>query len=254
MWNNSILSAFRDFGKNMQLIAIFLLVSLIPGIGFIGFILVIIFKFAALNNIKSINLSLKNDLLEEFRSKMISSITRLFIAFFNILFGGIFLAIGFLTPLGNFVVMVIIGSVLIALGLILIISAFILERKAWKNLKIFFEENQDMFSKIITRDIIQGIDNLATGALLNALFIFGITIFIGFILQIVGYFQLAKIANVIIQIPQESEMIMLNNYPTVATTSAVVLKQSGAANFCPMCGERVSQKGVFCAECGAKLT
>lgn len=253
MWNNSILMAFRDFGKNTQLIAIFLLVSLIPGIGFIGFILALVFKFAALNNIKFINLSLNNDLLEEFRLKMISSITRLFIAIFSIIPGGIFLAIGFLTPLGNFGSIIIIGSVLIALGLILVISAFVTERKAWKNLKIFFEENQYMTSKIFMRDVIQGIDNLATGALLNALFIFGITIFIGFILQIVGYFQVAKIANVMTQIPQESEIIMANSYPTVTTTSKVIIKQAEAVNFCPMCGTRVSQKGIFCAECGAKI-
>jgi len=254
MWNNSILSAFRDFGKNMQLIAIFLLISLIPGIGFIGVILVIVFKFAALNNIKLINLSLQNDLLEQFRSKMISSIYRLFIAIFSIIPGGIFLAVAFLIPIGNFVNIVIIGSILIALGLILIISAFVQERKAWKNLKNFFEENYNLSSKIIMRDIVQGIDNLATGALLNALYVFGITIFIGYILQLVGYFQVAKIANVMIQIPEESEIILTNSSPTSATPNTVLLKQSKTANFCPMCGTRIFEKGIFCAECGSRLT
>ena len=253
MSNNSILIAFRDFGKNMQLIAIFLLVSMIPGIGFIGIILAIVFKFAALNNIKFINLSLNNKLLEEFCSKMTSSITRLFIALFSIIPGGIFVAIGFLIPLGNFGGIIIIGSVLIAVGLILFISAFVIEMKAWKNLKIFFEENQYMSSKIIMRDVIKGIDNLATGALLNALFIFGITIIIGFILQIVGYFQVAKISNIMIQIPQETEIIMTNSSPTVATTSTVILKQSETVNFCPMCGANLSQTGIYCAECGAKI-
>ncbi|MBY9019359.1 MAG: hypothetical protein KGD66_11070 [Candidatus Lokiarchaeota archaeon] len=253
MWNNSILGAFRDFGKNTQLIAIFLLVSLIPGIGFIGLILALVFKFAALNNIKFINLSFNNDLLEKFRSKMISSITRLFLSLFCIISGGIFLAIGLLIPIGNLVGIVIIGSVLIALGLILVISAFVIEMKAWKNLKIFFEENQSMSSKILMRDVIKGIDNLATGALLNALFMFGITIFIGFILQIVGYFQVAKIANMMIHISQESEIIMANNSPTVATTSTVILKQAETVNFCPMCGANLSQNGIYCAECGAKI-
>ncbi|MHA1373980.1 MAG: hypothetical protein ACTSR7_06775 [Promethearchaeota archaeon] len=251
MWNNSILGAFRDFGKNMQLVAIFLIVSLIPGIGFIGFILVLVFKFAALNNMKFINLSLNNDLLEKFRKKMISSITRLFMALFTIISGGIFLAMGLLIPIGN---LVIIGAVLLALALILVISAFVIEMKAWKDLKIFFlEENQYMASKFVMKDIIKGIDNLATGALLNALFIFGITIFIGFILQIVGYFQVAKIANMMIHVPQESEIIMANNYPTVATISSVILKQAGSANFCPMCGANLPQNGIYCAECGAKI-
>ena len=254
MSNNSILIAFRDFGKNMQLIAIFLLVSMIPGIGFIGIILAIVFKFAALNNIKFINLSLNNDLLEKFCTNMISSITRLFIALFCIIPGGIFLAIGILIPHGIFVGMVIIGSILIALGLILVISSFVLERKAWKNLKIFFEENHYMSSKIVMRDVIQGIDNLATGALLNALFIFVITIFIGFVLQIVGYFQVAKIANMMIQIPQASEITMANSYPDVATTSTIILKQADRINFCPMCGANISQTGIYCAECGSKLT
>ena len=251
MLNKSILGAIRDFGKNMQLVAIFLLVSLIPGIGFIGFILVLVFKFAALNNIKFINLSLNNDLLEKFRKKMISSITRLFMALFCMITGGIFLAIGLLIPIGNLVGVIIIGAVLLSLALILIISAFVIEMKAWKNLKLFFEENQSMSSKILMRDVIKGIDNLATGALLNALFIFGITIFIGFILQIVGYFQVAKIANMMI--PQESEMIMVNNSPTIAATSTVMLKQAETVNFCPMCGANLSQNGIYCAECGAKI-
>jgi hypothetical protein len=117
MWNNSIFEAFRDFGKNMQLIAIFLLVSLIPGIGFIGIILVLIFKFAALNNIKLINLSLKNEFLEKFRSKMILSITRLFISLFCVIAGGIFLVIGLLIPVRHMEGVVIIGSILLALAL-----------------------------------------------------------------------------------------------------------------------------------------
>ena len=252
MWNNSILIALRDFGNNMQLAAIFLLVSMIPGIGFIGFILLLVFRFAALNNIKTINLSLNNDLLEEFRSKMISSISKIFLAIFCVIPGGIFLAIALLIPIVNSLNLIIIGSVLLALGLILVISAFVVEMKAWKNLKIFFEENQ-LASKVIMKDVIKGIDNLATGALLKALFIFGITVFIGFILQIVGYFQLAKIADIMIQIPKESEVIIANNSPTGATSSTEILKQVETTNFCPMCGSRVSHEGNFCADCGVKF-
>jgi hypothetical protein len=254
MWNNSIFEAFRDFGKNMQLIAIFLLVSLIPGIGFIGIILVLIFKFAALNNIKLINLSLKNEFLEKFRSKMILSITRLFISLFCVIAGGIFLVIGLLIPVRHMEGVVIIGSILLALALILVISAFIIEMKAWKDLKLFFEESKLQFSNFQSRDLIKATDNLATGALLYALCIFGITIIIGFILQIVGYFQLANISNIITTYgSQESEIIVTNNSPTVTTTSTIILNQTEATNFCPMCGSRVSQGGNYCAECGTKF-
>lgn len=254
MWNNSILEAFRDFGKNMQLVAIFLLVSMIPGIGVITMILVLVFKIAALNNIKYINRTLNSDLLEKFHSKMISSITRLFIAIFSAISGGIFLVIGFFIPMQDIIITVIIGAVLLALTLILVISAFILEMKAWKELKIFFEENQNEYSRILFRDVIKGTDNLATGALLYALFIFGITCVVGFILQIVGYFQVARIADMMREIPQESEIIMVNNTPAVASTSTIILTQTEPTNFCPMCGARVSQQGNFCAECGAKFT
>ncbi|MBY9002452.1 MAG: zinc ribbon domain-containing protein [Candidatus Lokiarchaeota archaeon] len=253
MWNNSILEAFRDFGKNMQLVAIFLLVSMIPGIGVIAMILVLVFKFAALNNIKYINLTLNSDLLEKYRSKMISSITRLFIAIFSVIPGGIFLAIGFFIPIENIVITIIIGAFLLALALILVISAFVIEMKAWKELKIFFEENQNKFSRILFRDVIKGTDNLATGALLYALFFVGITVFVGFILQIVGYFQVARMADMMREIPQESEIIMMNNTPNVASTSTIILKQAESTNFCPMCGSRVSQQGNFCAECGSKF-
>lgn len=263
MLNKSVYVDLRDFGRNMQYLGIFMLLSLIPGIGPIAMILYLIFMFSALKNIKLMNYSLNDQNLEKFRLKMHSSITRGFLSIISMIAGGIFLGFGIhifiwndyvqLITFSNYM-LVIIGSLLLLLGFILMISSFATERNAWKNLKAFLRENQSMLPELTIREVIEGTDNLETGALLYSMFMFGITIIIGFILRVIGYFKLAKLSQIQVQVPVpvpvEPIVQVVESGPKV---SEVILERNDDVNFCPMCGSKISRHGIYCSECGSKL-
>ena len=252
MWNNSVYVELRDFGKNIQNVAIFMLISLIPAIGPIALILYLVFMFNALKNIKMINYSLNDQTLELYRSKMISSITRGFLAVFSLIPGSIFLAIGILLPFQNSYITIIIGALLMLMSFILMISSFATERNAWKNLNLFLKENQKMLPNLILRETVEGVDNLETSALLYSLFIFGITIIVGFIFRIIGYFKISKLNQIAIPVPVEKVVQVVNSSPN-SSSVVIARNNSDIANFCPMCGAKTSECGNYCAECGSKI-
>ena len=252
MWNNSVYVELRDFGKNMQNVAIFMLISLIPAIGPIALILYLVFMFNALKNIKMINYSLNDQTLELYYSKMRSSITRGFLAVFSLISGGIFIAIGLLLPLQRSYITIIIGALLLLMAFILMISSFVTERNAWKNLNQFLKENENMIPNLILRETVEGADNLETGALLYSLFMFGITVIIGFIFRIIGYFKLSKLSQIAIPVPVE-QVVQVVNSSSNSSSLIIAHENSDAANFCPMCGAKASEYGNYCAECGSKI-
>jgi uncharacterized membrane protein len=252
MWNKSVYVELRDFGKNMQNVAIFMLISLIPAIGPIALILYLVFMFNALKNIKLINYSLNDQALELYRSKMVSSITRGFLSLFSLIPGGIFIAVGLLLPFQRIYITILIGALLLLIGFILMISSFATERNAWKNLNLFLKENEKMLPSLILRDTVEGVDNLETSALLYSLFMFGITIIIGFIFRIIGYFKLSKLSQITIPTPVEQVVKVVNSN---SSSSSVLMAQENSeiVNFCPMCGAKASEYGMYCAECGSKI-
>ncbi|MHA1784674.1 MAG: hypothetical protein ACTSVE_05715, partial [Candidatus Helarchaeota archaeon] len=67
---NELNSLWRDFGKNMNLVAIMTVLTLVTGI---TGIIALIFLFKALGNIKMINYRLKSQYLDDFRKKYITS-------------------------------------------------------------------------------------------------------------------------------------------------------------------------------------
>ncbi len=247
MSNMDVRKDFYEFGKNMQIVAICTVLTLVTGVtGLIA----LIFIFIALGNIKTANLKLNNEYLEEFRSKYVK-------AFILRICGAIVLMLGvfslvlylfFPSYFPSFWITISISVTLILTSLTFGITSLVAEMKAWENLKRFFEENRSMFPGSISHELIEGCDKLKTAALLNALGFLIITAIIGFIYQVIGYFKLAKLNTLILyDVPKTSPIkVNLTEPRAIAITEVVV-------NFCPNCGTKVSGLGKFCPLCGSDI-
>ena len=200
---------FYEFGKNMQIVAICTVLTLVTGVtGLIA----LIFIFIALGNIKTANLKLNNEYLEQFRSKYVKAFI-LRICGTIVLMLGVFslvLYLFFSSYFPSFWITISISVILILTGLTFGITSLVAEMKAWENLKRFFEENRSMFPGSISHELIEGCDKLKTATLLNALGFLIITAIIGFIYQVIGYFKLAKLNTLILYDVPKTSPIKVN--------------------------------------------
>ena len=273
MSDDELESLWRDFGKNMNLVAIMTVLTIVTGI---TGIIAAIFLFIALGNIKMINYRLNSRYLDEFRSKYITSFV-LKLVCIPFLVGGIVLIVfpfgfmhGMMLP-SIYWLPLVIGIVPMVIAFILFIIAYSIEMKAWDNLKYFLVENRSMFPEYIARESIDGAEKLRTGALLYALGFLIITAIIGFILQVIGFFKLAKYENMYGSLsqgkpsvpraptpPQPPQPPMTPVAPTKSPTPspyAVEEKVVGTRpKFCPNCGSELKDEGKYCPDCGSKIS
>ena len=263
---NELNSLWRDFGKNMNLVAIMTVLTLVTGI---TGIIAIIFLFMALGNIKMINYKFNSQYLDDFRAKYIRSfILKLILIPF--LVAGIllsFLPIVFIFPESEIIMTHNWMGILIGLVIffILFIVSYSIEMKAWENLKLFLEQNQSMFPGYISREAIDGVEKLRTGALLYAL---GITAIIGFILQVIGFFKLAKFETIykpmyptkpiIPQAPIPPQASVAPISPKVQSQSSLNVLENRVVGvrlrFCPNCGAELKDEGKYCPDCGSSIS
>jgi len=225
----------------------------------------------ALGNIKMINYRLNSQYLDEFRSKYITSFILKMITIPILIVGIVLLVFPFglwYVPIPPFYwVNIVIGVIPIVIAFVLFIVSYSFEMKAWENLKFFLEENRSMFPEYLIRETIDGAEKLRTGALLNALGFLVITAIVGFILQVVGFFKLAKFENFYISIPSGRSSTPQVPVPPQAPVApvppepqsspspyAVETKVVGTRpRFCPNCGAELKEDGKFCPECGSKI-
>jgi len=248
MSNMDVRNDFYEFGKNMQIVAICTVLSIVTGVtGLIA----LIFTFIALGNIKNANLKLNNEYLEQFRSKYVR-------AFILRICGTIVLTAGVINmvffvfipmDITSFWITISISIIVIPTGLVFLIASVVAEMKAWKKLKRFFEENRSMFPDNLGYELIDGCDKLKTAALLNALGFLIITIIIGFIYQVIGYFKLAKLNNLMLYDAPKTLPIQVNLPESRSNGLNEV-----ASNFCPNCGSKLSGLGKFCPLCGSDIS
>jgi uncharacterized membrane protein len=248
---------FYEFGKKFRVIAIASVLSFIPPIAPVASIVALVYIILTLGDVKKINSHLNNPNLEIFRSKYIRSMILILIGIIFLAIGGVSLAINFLIPLYlppfNSILLPISISILV-IGLILLISSAAAQMKAWENLKIYFQNNREAFPINIGQDAIDGCDNLRTSALLFALGFLIITVFIGIILQIVGYFKLAKLDSLIYEkVPLYQQKTVKTQAPAQETVQTS-LHMIEITNYCPNCGTKLSNReGRYCPLCGSKI-
>jgi len=238
---------FLDFGRNIQIVAICTVLSIATGItGFIA----LIFIFIALGNIKKVNFLLNSASLEQFRSRYIRGFILRLVGIFIILTGGVNIAVYFIfMPFAiSFWTTLSLSIILLSAGLIFILVGVSSEIKAWKNLKVFFENNSSLFPSELSSELIDGCDKLKKGTLLSALGFLVIPGIIGFIFQVIGFFKLAKLNTLSeFDAPKEPKPVEQAYVPKLAS------EIESSINFCPSCGSRLSGKGKFCALCGSEI-
>ena len=249
MSNIDVKSEFSEFGKKMKIVAIMTILVIVPVIGpflsFIGFI----FGIMALGDIRNANNKLNQSSLEDYRTKFISAIV------IRIISTGV-TAIGtFITP--NYVFdfvftfnlsALISGAVILLITFVLNIIAAVIEMDAWRSLTDFFNQHRNLFPNIIGNEASEGSDKLRSAALMNILSFLIITILIGWILQIIGYFKLAKLEE-INRYSDTDAYVPARVEETIAQPTAPTLE----LNFCPNCGANITGKGKYCVECGAEI-
>jgi len=248
MSNMDVRKDFYEFGKNMQIVAICTVLSIVTGVtGLIA----LIFIFIALGNIKNANLKLNNEYLEQFRSKYIRAFILRICGTIVLIAGVINILVIVYIPMDitSYWITVSISIILIPTGLVFMITSVVAEMKAWKNLKRFFEENRSMFPDNLNNELIDGCDKLKTAVLLNALGFLIITIIIGFIYQVIGYFKLAKLNTLMLYDVPKTSPIQVN----LPESRAIGINEV-ASNFCPNCGTKLSGLGKFCPLCGSDIS
>ena len=245
MSDDELKRLWSEYGRNMNMVALMTVLTFIVGItGLIAFVFLLI----ALGNLKNINHYLKNPKIEEYRAKYIQAFILRFIGIL-VLIGGVIgmvftgIGSGFRGDDWTFL------FIPIVLGLIIVIAGAVLEMKAWEILRSFFMENANLFPPILHRDLVDGCNNLRISAMMYAIGFFIITLLVGIIFQIIGYFKLGKLKD--LNSPYYYGTVAPAPTPVPAASMQVQPSSTGISKFCSSCGAQIKGEGKFCSECGA---
>jgi hypothetical protein len=240
---------FYEFGKKMKIVAIMVILMIIPYAG--NFLMLIgwIFAIMALQNIQNANFNLKNTDLEEFRSKYYTALILYIISSVAGIIG-LFFPINFLAFIYTMNFTSLIPSLAISgITLLLNFIGAIIEYSAWGKLEFFFTQNRNIFPPYLANEASDGAHNLKNGALMYILFFLIITMLIGWIFRIIGYFKIAKLEQIM-----SHPGVVSQPQPTMTTTPTPPSSSSGTdKKYCPNCGAAIKGAGKFCGECGSPL-
>ncbi|TFG10327.1 MAG: zinc-ribbon domain-containing protein [Promethearchaeota archaeon] len=262
MSEDQILRQFGEFGKYIYYIAILIIIScctfFIPYVGTVLSILQLIFLIQGLGVIKRINSTLNNHNLEEFRSKIILGmiITVIAIAIISATFGAVLVLMTSRSAPGLLVVFL---GVLLVVFIIMMIGAY-LSMKAWENLNEFFIQHRSMFPNYLADEAIEGTKDLKNAALCTLLFFLIITLIIGFILQIIGYFKLGKMRELEYSTGQGyggpsyvGAPVSMGESSYIPPASPSMTPSDVTPMYCPACGARLRECVKFCPKCGSNI-
>lgn len=240
---------FLEFGKKMKIVGIMTILVIVPYVGIYLSIIGFIFGIMALGDIRNANNKLNQGSLENYRSKFLNASVIRIISTVISAIGTFFTANWVLDFVFTFNLSALIsGAVIMLITFVLNIIAAVMEMDAWRSLNDFFNQHRNLFPTNIANEASEGSDKLRSAALMNILSFLIITILIGWILQIIGYFKLAKLE----EINRYSDTSTYVPAPSEDVVSQPTTPSSGL-NYCPNCGANVTGKGKFCVECGAEL-
>ena len=246
------------FVRRLRVVGVLLIFVLIPYLAFVIIPIYFIMTMVAIGDINSINRDLKDSYLKTFRSKYIAASILKFFGSIIVHIGAAMVAVAqFINPIfdpyyfGYFPGLIFAPVVIVFItGFVFMIIGSGVEIGAWDNLKLFIYYNKDLFPVGISYDTTAKVENLRSGAVAWALGFLIITIIIGWISQLVGYFGLSSVAERGSKIdpiaPKIQDYQMLYPPPLEPQPVEIIV-------FCPMCGSKVSKGATFCAECGVKL-
>ncbi len=258
MIDDEVKSEFTKFGSKMRTIAICTILLIIPIVNIVALIILYSKAISSLSNIKRINKKSKNKNLKEYRSFFLISyiIFLVGVIIFVLLLINLQFSINRIMAYGSDEVRMqeranarIYDFQVAGTRLILIVSLFMgmLQIVAWINLNSFFKENSSMFPYEIANDAKSGSNFLKIAVIINTvaalggllIYIINFVGIVGFILQIVGYFNLSALRNLYKDKVQS---------PTPGATPIETDK-----NFCPNCGNPLAVNQKFCVSCGTKI-
>jgi len=253
MIDDDVRSEFTKFGSKMRTIAICTILLIIPFVNIVAVIILYSKAISSLSNIKRINKKSKNKNLKEYRSFFLISYVIFLVGVIVLVLLMVNLQISINRYMDHGNTEGISGRMydfqIAAMRLMLIVSLFMsmLQILAWTNLNSFFKENSSMFPYEIGNDAKSGSNFLKIAVIINTvaalggLLIYFINFIgiVGFIMSIVGYFNLSALRN-------------LYKDKVQSTTPGAIPVETDK-NFCPNCGNPLSVNQKFCVSCGTKI-
>jgi len=253
-----------NFVRRLRVVGVLLIFVIIPFLGFVIIPIHFILTMVAVGDVSKLNRELKDPYLQSFRSKYITASIIKLIGSIIVHAGALMLAVALnVNPIYDlfyysFFPRWIISPIVIVfiVGFVSMIIGSITEIGAWNNLKLFVYHNKELFPVGISYNTTAKVENLRSGAVAWALGFLVITILIGWIHQLVGYFGLSNVAEKRMKaepIAPKTQAYQAPSPPTPPTPPAQEPQQVYDISFCPMCGSKVSIGATFCKECGVKL-
>ncbi|TES98304.1 MAG: zinc ribbon domain-containing protein [Promethearchaeota archaeon] len=249
-----------NFTKNLRIVGVLLIFVMIPYLAFVLIPIQFILTMVALRDISSINRELNDPYLKSFRSRYITAGIIKLIGSIIVHVGAAMIATILFLPsffypydyyysYGFFFNIITAPITVFIIGFVFMIIGSGVEVGAWDNLKLFVFYNKELFPEGLHYDT-TSIEQLRTGALLWALGFLFITIIIGWILQLIGYFNMSKVAKGVTKIGPDT--YVTQDFRPISPP-AQEPQPVDAFKFCPMCGASVAEGASYCVECGVKI-
>jgi hypothetical protein len=212
----------------------------------------------AIKEVNNINHELNDPYLNSFHSRYLAASILKFIGSMIIHAGAVILAVTFYLLLPIYDLYYLVSSLsLIISPIIVLIVGFVtmiigssVEIGAWDNLKLFIYHHKELFPEGNSYYTTAKVDNLRSGAVAWALGFLIITIIIGWIFQLIGYFGLSNAAERGTKMEPIAPKTQVYQTPSLPTQES---QPVDAIEFCPMCGTNVVEGATYCRECGVKI-